>query len=344
MSPSSVFTVLAMLQTGAKGETLKQMTKALCLTETDSQSLLALLKTFNTRIMQGSKEVILAIANRLYPNAEHNLVDEYATIVINNFQTDSKPLEFRNDPEGCRKEINDWVETATHHKIKNILPSGSVTADTGMVVVNAIYFKGKWVNQFEKDDTQKEDFHEIGGRTTKVDMMRKKIRIAEYQHHTDLQCKVLRLWYSGGDIAMVVILPDAVDGLPKLEAALNVFNLQKLVTKCSIKTVDVCLPKFKIETGLEMKKTLQIMGMLDLFNMTKADLTGIGEQLFVSDLFHKTYVAVDENGTEAAAATSHSTLLCCYEEKEFRADKPFMFLIWDFRVNVPLFMGRFVKA
>ena len=84
--------------------------------------------------------------------------------------------------------------------------------------------------------------------------------------------------------------------------------------------------------------------MLDLFNMTKADLTGIGEQLFVSDLFHKTYVAVHENGTEAAAATSYSTAMCCYEEKEFRADKPFMFLIWDFRVNVPLFMGRFVKA
>jgi len=258
-----------------------------------------------------------------------------------------KPLMFRNNPEGCRKEINDWVETATQHKLKDILPSESVTADTSMVVVNAIYFKGERMDKFEVEATRIEDFYGFGGVTKKVDMMRQRLDYAKYSHSADLKCKVLHLPYQGREIGMVVILPDAVDDLLKLEAALNVQNLQKLVTKSHIETVDVFLPKFKMETSLAMKETLQKMGMVDLFNMAKADLSGIGAQLFVSDVFHKAYVAVDENGTEAAAATATDIFLGCEipnRVMEFRADKPFMFLIWHYRVNVPLFMGRFVKA
>jgi len=364
MSPSSVFTVLAMIQTGAKGETLKQMTKALRLTETDSQKQLAMFKSFNSALMKGSRDVIrdienqlfptppesqdviLTIANRLYPNAERELVEEYVKVVTECFHSDMKPLMFRNNPEGCRKEINDWVETATQHKIKDILPSESVTADTSMVVVNAIYFKGEWMDQFEVKGTRKEDFYGFGGVTKKVDMMRQRLDYAKYSHNADLKCKVLHLPYQGRDIAMVVILPDAVDGLPKLEAALNVQNLQKLVTESHNEIVDVFLPTFKMETSLDIQDTLQKMEMLDLFDSAKADLSGIGADLFVSKFFHKAYVAVDENGTEAAAATMWDSMYGCTfgEVMEFRADKPFMFLIWHYRVNVPLFMGRFVNA
>jgi len=347
ISASSVFNVMAMILSGAKNETLKEMTKALKLTETDRQKQLAMFKSFNSVLMKGSRDVILTIANRLYPNAERKLVEEYVKVVTDSFQSDMKPLMFRNNPEGCRKEINDWVETATQHKIKDILPNGSVTADTGMVVVNAIYFKGEWMDKFEVQGTRKEDFYSFGGVTKKVDMMRQRLDYAKYSHSADLKCKVLHLPYQGRDIAMVVILPDAVDGLPTLEAALNVKNLQKLITESSNETVDVFLPKFKMETSLAMKETLQKMGMLDLFNMAKADLSGIGAQLFVSDVFHKAYVAVDENGTEAAAATAAVMLLGCMipnRVMEFRADKPFMFLIWDYRMNVPLFMGRYVRA
>jgi len=258
-----------------------------------------------------------------------------------------KPLMFRYNPEGCRKEINDWVETATQHKIKDFLPSESVTADTSMVVVNAIYFKGEWMDQFEVQGTRKEDFYGFEGVTKKVDMMRQRLDYAKYSHSADLKCKVLHLPYQGRDIAMVVILPDAVDSLPKLEAALNVQNLQKLVTESHNETVDVFLPTFKMKTSLDMQDTLQKMGMLDLFNNAKADLSGIGADLFVSKFFHKAYIAVHENGTEAAAAIEAEMLRGCMipnRVMEFRADKPFMFLIWDYRVNVLLFMGRFVKA
>jgi len=302
-------------------------------------------KTFNSSLRRNRREVILTVAYKLYPNADMKLVEEYVKLVSDNFQSDVEPLMFRNNPDGCRKEINAWVETATQNKIKDILQSGSVSADTGMVVVNAIYFMGEWRMKFDVNDTYKEDFHGLGGVTQKVDMMRKRLKFAWFSHRADLQCKVLRLEYIGSYTAMVVILPDAVDGLPKLEAALNVQNLQQLVRVGRSKEVDVFLSKFKIETSLEIMESLQNMGMLDLFNMAKADLSGIGEHLFVSDVFHKAYVSVDEDGTEAAVRwTTDGQMNARHYREVFRADKPLMFLIWDHRVKIPLFMGRYVKA
>ncbi|XP_052766202.1 serpin B4-like [Mya arenaria] len=346
MSPSSVYAVMAMIQAGAGAATLEQMTAALKLTGHNRKTQLQLLKEFNTAMMAGSRDVILTTANKLYPNADRKVVEEYIKVLSESFKSEITPMAFSTKPEECRKEINDWVEKQTNKKIKDVLPDGSITSQTGMVVVNAIYFKGEWADKFEPRSTTKTDFHPSASSKVQVDMMKERMDYAKYGESKEMKCKVLQLPYQGKEIGMVLFLPHEVEGLSKLEQALTREHLEKILAESKSETVDVYLPKFKMETQLTLKETLQKLGMVDLFNMAKADLSGIGEQLFVSEVYHKAFVAVDENGTEAAAATAAIMLLGCMipnRVMEFKADHPFMFMIWDYRIRVPLFIGRVIQ-
>jgi serpin B len=343
MSPSSMMAVLTMLHTGARNNTQDEMTKVLKLDKLDKMSVLQHMESFVSTLKKGSKSVTLNTANRLFPHTDKTILQEYISLVTKHFKADVKSMDYTKNPEGARLEINKWVEGETNEKIKDLLPGGSLTPLTTMVVVNAIYFKGNWATQFETKDTNKKEFTKLNADKVQIDMMFRRMKKVKYGEDSALNCKTLELPYEGQELAFVVVLPNKNDGLPGLEKSLTLKALQSLVTECHPATVDVTLPKFKLETSLELKTVLSSLGMVDIFS-DNADLSGMGKELYVSEVYHKAFVDVNEEGTEAAAATAAVVMMNCIEiTYNFAADHPFLFMIWDYRLHVPLFIGRFVE-
>ncbi|KAL4232229.1 hypothetical protein ACF0H5_009803 [Mactra antiquata] len=343
MSPSSMFMVLTMIHVGARNDTAKQMKEVLKLTQTDQKSVLSEMEKLIGKLKEGSKSVTLSTANRLYPHTDKTILEEYLSLVTKHFHADLKSMDYTSDAEGARLEINKWVEDVTNSKIKDLLPSGSLNSLTAMVVVNAIYFKGNWATQFKPEATSKMMFSPLKSAAKSVDMMRAKVKKVKYGENQALSCKVLEMPYVGEELSMIVILPNNNDGLPALEKKLTLNLLQRIVKDIHPATVDILLPKFKLESSLELKAALSALGMPDLFDEVKADLSAMGKELFVSKIFHKAFVDVNEEGTEAAAATA-----AVMQKRSlpivlsFKADHPFMFMIWDHRFKIPLFIGRLV--
>lgn len=341
MSPSSMMVVLTMLHVGARNNTKDQMTKVLKLTRMKNTDVLQHMETFVNTLKRGSKSVTLSAANRLFPHKDKTILEDYVSLVRKHFSADVKLMDYTTKAEEARQEINQWVEGETNSKIKNLLPGGSLNSLTAMVVVNAIYFKGNWATQFEPRFTKKSDFTKLNSDRVQVDMMSRRMKKVKYGENRQLACKILELPYEGEDLCMIVVLPNTNDGLPALEKQLTLKVIRSLVSSVHPGTVDVSLPKFKLETSLELKAALSALGMGDLFDQGSADLSGMGRDLYVSQVFHKAFVDVNEEGTEAAAATAAVIMKRSIQlTLDFNADHPFMFMIWDHRLDVPLFIGR----
>ncbi|XP_053403392.1 leukocyte elastase inhibitor-like [Mercenaria mercenaria] len=344
MSPTSMMVVLTMLFVGARKKTEDQMTQILKLEKLDKKAVLRDMETFVNTLKKGSKSVTLSTANRLFPNTSNIILEDYISLVSEHFKAGVKSMDYTTNADGARIEINKWVERETNSKIKDLLPKGSLGSDTVMVVVNAIYFKGNWETQFEPKDTKKGTFTKLNSDKELVDMMSRHMKKVKYGENRSLACKTLELPYEGKELAMIIVLPRAHYGLPVLEKQLALENLRNLVSEIDPSTVDVSLPKFKLETSLKLKKVLSDLGMNDLF-LPHANLSGMGGDLYVSEVYHKAFVDVNEEGTEATAATAAVVVTCSTKQTllDFTADHPFLFMIWDHRLNVPLFIGRFVE-
>lgn len=224
-----------------------------------------------------------------------------------------------------------------------MLTPESINEFTVLVVVNAIYFKGDWADKFDAIDTSKRPFHTTATKTVTVDMMFKEFKKTKYDQIDELDCSVLVLPYKGKELSMLILLPNKVDGLPALEKRLTAANLMEISSTIFPTDVDVSLPKFKLESTFQLSDCLAELGMSDVFS-DKADLSGMSQSgLYVSDVIHKAYVDVNEEGTEAAAATAAVVSFNSMPIKRtFRADHPFLFVLQDNRSGVPLFIGRFV--
>ena len=344
MSPSSILVVMAMLHAGAKNRTQEQMTKTLHFGTKTEEDVLEMMTNFMSVLQQGSASVTLKSANRLYPHTDKSILQEYIDLISKHYKAEVKSMNYTTAFGAARKEINQWVEEETNNKIKQLLPAGSLNPLTAMVVVNAIYFKGNWATQFDSKRTKSMPFHSTAGEA-KVDMMRKEIKMAKFSASKQLNCEVLELPYIGEEVTMIFILPNDKDGLPSLEKQLTLENMMQLRTGLGSQKMDVGIPKFKLESSHEMKDVLSSLGMPDAFDMGKADFSGMGKDLVVSKVFHKAFVDVNEEGTEAAAATAAVMMKRSLPTppRSFIADHPFMFLIWDLRLNAPLFIGRFVN-
>ena len=244
--------------------------------------------------------------------------------------------------EAASRTINQWVESQTNGKIKDLIPPGSLNALTRLVLTNAVYFKGDWVQPFQKRNTQEEDFTVSAQEKVKVPLMHQQTKMGYVGEKT---FQVLELPYAGRELSMVVLLPKKADGLPQLEKAITVDKLSSLMSKLNVREVNAYLPKFKLETSFGLNPTLEAMGMKRAFSR-EADFSGISsaEALYISAVLHKAYVDVNEEGTEAAAATG--VLMKGHAARRpqpvpvFRADHPFLFLIRDTREGSVLFMGR----
>ncbi len=342
-SPYSISGALAMTYAGARGKTAEEMADVLHFT-LGQEKLHPAFARLTGDLQTAGPGIELNIANALWGQRGYKFLETFLDLLKKSYGAGLHEVNFKGETEQARQTINKWVEDQTKNKIKNLIQRGVLDPDILLVLTNAIYFKGDWVKKFDKKLTKDAKFSVKADKTVKAPLMYAKNKF-KYKEMESLQ--VLELPYSGKKMSMVVLLPRKVDGLAGLEAGLSAENLQKWTTGLREKKVKVYLPKFKMTCEFALAQTLSAMGMPTAFSQAAADLSGIDgtDLLFISAVIHKAFVDVNEEGTEAAAATAVPAKAKGRPRPEpvFRADHPFLFLIKDTRSGSILFMGRLVN-
>ncbi|KAL4631010.1 Leukocyte elastase inhibitor-like [Arapaima gigas] len=347
ISPLSITSALAMVFLGARGNTAAQMAKALCLNP--ATDIHTDLQMFLSEINKPAAPYLLKLANRLYGEKTYSFLQEFLDSTQKFYRADLVALDFIGAAEESRDQINRWVEDQTEGKIKDLLKPGSVTSMTRLALVNAIYFKGNWLHMFDPKSTKEMPFKMNRNETKPVQMMFQKKKFSfNYIHEYSLQ--ILELSYVGEELSMFILLPqeasDDSDPLQKLEKDLTLENINEWTERNNMDTstdINVHLPKFKLEDNYMLNEPLCRLGMTDVFDGSLADLSGMNGQhsLFLSTVVHKSFVEVNEEGTEAAAATGAMVAFCMLREEYFVADHPFLFFIRHNKSKSILFLGRF---
>lgn len=340
-SPYSISTALAMTYGGARGETQKQMADVLHFTPS-RQNLYSAFGVIQKQLVQKDKSCgyQLLLANALWGQKGEPFLKEFLDLTKCYYGAGLNQLDFVNETEQSRRTINSWVEEKTNNKIKDLIPPGGVDKQTALVLTNAIYFKGEWKTKFSWWKTRKADFAVSAKDKVKVPMMHLK---EDFKYYEDEKLQALELPYKGDEISMLVLLPSDTEGIRELGNTLTAESLNVLLSKMWMTKVDVYFPKFKLVWGaFSLKNALIKLGMTDAFDCKKADFSGINGIgfLFISDVFHKAFIEVNEKGTEAAAATGVVLAKSAHIVRVFRADHPFIFVIKDNRSGSILFMGR----
>ncbi|XP_006892803.1 PREDICTED: serpin B8 isoform X3 [Elephantulus edwardii] len=341
-SPLSISSALAMVLMGAKGNTATQMSQALCLNKDeavhqDFQSLLA-------AVNKPSSQYTLRTANRLFGEKTCDFLSAFKESCQQFYEAELEELPFSKDAEESRKHINDWVSEKTEGKISEVLGPGAIDSLTKLVLVNAIYFKGEWKEQFDKKYTRGMPFHCNQQQQKTVQMMFKK---AEFRLGSvdEVHAQVLELPYAGEEMSMVILLPEEGIDLTQVEKELTYdkFRAWTSPEKMPRRKVQVFLPRLKLEESYDLESFLRSFGMTDAFEEVKADFSGMStkKKVPVSKVAHKCFVEVNEEGTEAAAATAvvRNTRSISLEPR-FCADHPFLLFVRHHCTGSILFCGR----
>lgn len=346
-SPHSISLALAMVYAGAGGETERQIANTLHFNL--SQDKLApafnyldieLAKRGKGAQGKDDKGFRLNIVNALWGQKGFNFQTTYLDTLAVNYGAGLRVLDFIKETEESRVTINDWVEQETESRIKDLIPRGAINELTRLVLTNAIYFNAAWLHTFNEFATVDGLFYPITGAPLSVPMMK---QTGSFGYTAEEGYKAIELPYDGGEISMVILLPDE-GNFETVEYSLDARRIQAVIDDLAYGRVNLTMPKFEFESDFSLKKVLSEMGMPVAFS-DSADFTGISteEQLFITDVLHKAFVAVDENGTEAAAATAvvvGTTSAPVDEPVDFTIDRPFIFLIRDIETGVILFLGR----
>jgi serpin B len=338
-SPYSISTALAMTYAGARGETEKQMARALHFTlpqEKLHPAFAELQASLNAA--QRSNTLQLFVANSLWPAKGLSLKRDFLDRMEQNYKTHLTPLDY-GQTEVARETINHWVESQTRDKIKELFKPGILDAATVLVLANAIYFKGDWANPFKPENTRALPFQLTSANKINAPMMHQMLQCG---YHADAEVQLLELPYRGDRLSIVVLLPRKPEGLAEMEQGLTALKLKDWLGNLERNTkVDVWLPKFKTTASFLLNDKLKALGMVAAFGA--ADFTGIFKDRgpYISAVVHKAFVEVNEQGTEAAAATGVAVEVSA--PVPFRADHPFLFLIRDQITSSVLFLGRIVN-
>ncbi|KFZ65140.1 Heterochromatin-associated protein MENT [Podiceps cristatus] len=369
----SIATALAMVYLGAKGDTAAQMAEVLHFNLTAGEEGSSETRPSPGRpqkrkvdpehlqaenIHSGFKELLSAInkprstyllksANRLYEEKTYPLLPKFLQLITSYYNAKPQAVNFKTAAEQTRAQINSWVENETERKIQDLLPPGSLNSRTVLLLINAVYFKGNWEKKFLKENTSEMPFRLSKTKTKPVQMMflRGTFLIL---HETTTKFKIIELPYVENELSMFVLLPDDIsDNTTGLELVERELTYEKLAewTKSAnmIKAeVDLYLPKLKMEENYDLKSTLSSMGIRNAFDPVQADFTGMSakKDLFISKVIHKAFVEVNEEGTEAAAATGILVLRSKAPTMTFKADHPFLFFIRHNKSQTILFFGR----
>ncbi|HQR09255.1 MAG TPA: serpin family protein [Gemmatales bacterium] len=343
-SPYSISSALAMTATGARGETIQQMTKVLHIPD-DVKRFSGLHHGLMTSLLDKPVGYDIRIANALWGQNRYPFKADFISLAQRDFRAEARNLDFAKDANASRLTINAWVEEQTNNRIKDLLPSGSITPLTRLVLTNAIYFKGTWLIPFDKKFTKPLDFSLTASEKVKTDMMYR-VDDMRYTENDDLQA--LELPYKGNRLSMVVLLPKKRDGLSEVEAGLTSEKISQWIAALNSRKVILTFPKIKTTYSASLSKTLPLMGMVDAFNQGKADFSGMDgtRDLSISDVVHKAFCEINEEGTEAAAATGVIMPMRSVAPRkepppvEFQADHPYLYLIRDTQTGLLLFLGR----
>lgn len=340
-SPYSMYAAFGMAYEGAKGATAEEIAAVFSFPAAPAD-LRAGLASLKKELAASAKGAEFVQANSFWAQKDYKFLPAYLKTLKTDYSAAARNTDFKTKTEASRKEINAWTAKQTKGKIKELFPAESLTALTRLVLVNAVYFKGLWETTFKKDMTFEADFTKSGGEKVKVKMMTSPgTRDAQYAENGDLQA--LRLPYKGGALAMLVVLPRREKPLAEVEKDFGAAALAGLRGELSKEKVRVFLPKFSFSSGYKLNAALAELGMPTAFT-EKADFSGMDgtKGLYIQNAFHKAFVEVSEEGTEAAAATGIAVGLKSMPmgQKMFRADRPFLFFIEDTKTGLILFMGR----
>jgi serpin B len=342
-SPYSISTALAMTYAGARGQTAEQMGKVLHFpldSNRLSPAFAQLIRELNGHGV--ARDYQLNVAQSLWGDGGLQVQPNFQSLLQADYGASMRLVNFSHQPEEARRQINRWVEERTNDKIKDLLHAGDIDPRTRMVLVNAIYFKAAWQEPFHKNATQKDAVFHAPGKEVRVAMMHQTERL---KYAEDAALQVLELPYKGEKLSMLVLLPRERQGLGEVEQALTAAKLDGWLGKLAARRVQVQLPRFKLEKRFDLGQQLAAMGMPLAFSR-EADFSGISttEKLFISKVVHQAFVDVNEEGTEAAAATGVGIRTLALPPTEppvtFRADHPFLFLLRDHQTGSILFLGR----
>lgn len=341
-SPYSIFTAFAMTYAGARGETARQMENVLCFPQTEEalHQLVALLKASLEKNAVSGK-FALNVANALWPAETLSLLPAFLETTKKYYSASVYPLNFGDSQEACNK-INHWVEEKTQHKIKELLTPDVVNPATQLVLTNAIYFKGAWKVPFDPENTYPAPFWVTSEKSVEVPTMHLKNTKIPYMENDILQ--MIELPYAGDAVSMMILLPRPQKNWNAFEQSIQPESLKKWKEALHATKIPIALPKFKMTLRFSLADTLVQMGMTDAFLGGKANFSGIdgGHSLFISAVIHQAFVEVNEEGTEAAAATA-ITMEKSAALKNFNANRPFLFLIQETKTGNILFLGRMMN-
>ncbi|WP_336343428.1 serpin family protein [Halalkalicoccus ordinarius] len=354
-SPYSVSVALAMTYAGAREETETQIAEAMrfSLEEEIHPAFAALYHELDARSEvetddEESDPFELATANAAWGLESYPYREEYLELVERYYGAGFRTVDFEGDPEGAREEINDWVAGRTEERIDDLLPEGSIDELTRLVLTNALFFRATWAEPFEEERTEDAPFTALDGATEDVPIMR---RDGSFPYTEVGGHQVIDLPYVGEEVGMVVVLP-AEGEFERIEAGLDVGRFSTLDDALEPREGTIALPRFGFESGFALEEALSALGMEVAFDEREANFDGIAPleeldgNLYVDDVYHDTFIAVDEEGTEAAAATG----VVIREESapadpfEMIVDRPFLFAIRDRPTGSVLFLGRVVDA
>ncbi len=342
-SPYSLSAAFAMTSAGARGETLTEINTVF---HFPSEGPHLGFRRLDGALEGTGQPAELSIANRIWLRNGAAFRPEFLKVLEENYGAGADLLDFGQAPEPSRLTINRWVSDRTNAKIPDLLPEGTIDSFTQAVLTNAVYFKGLWEKAFEKTATQPLPFYRGDGTAPPVDMMR---QTSTFPYAEDEWVQALEMPYRGGDLSLVVLLPKEGKALREVEIRLNPGRLESWVAALQNQEVDVLFPKFTSRFQRDLPVDLKTLGIRRAFDPDRADFSGVrplrpDEPIFISHVFHEAFLQVDEEGTEATAATAvvmgvgsaaPSSLL-------FKADRPFLYLIRHRPSGTILFLGRFV--
>ena len=341
LSPYSISSALAMTYEGARGTTAEEMKQVFHFPDEEIVLRSSYARLFNL-INKPDKTYKLNTANALWAQEDYPFLAEYLSTIETYYGGKVTNMDFVGNPDSSRQTINKWIEDQTYDKIKNLIPSGVITPLTRLVLTNAIYFKGTWLHQFDPEDTREMDFHVNDEETVNADMMFMHNEEDKFNYAENEDLQIIELPYDGEEISMLVILPKD-NKMSTLESSFTADNLELWKNSMTEKEVKIYLPKFKFETKYFMKPTLSDMGMPTAFS-SNADFSGLDgtKDLIISNVIHQAFVEVNEEGTEAAAATAVVVGETSMPEPTpiFKADHPFIFIIQEKSTGAILFLGK----
>lgn len=340
-SPYSIFSALAMTYEGAQGQTAKEMKSLFYFP--DNEILRPGFAGIYSTINDEGRNYELRTGNALWIQEDYELLDEYTQTVEDYYGGKSTNLDFRNQNEESRQTINTFIEEQTNDRIKNLIPENHLPKDTMLVLTNAIYFLGNWEYEFDPEETREEGFWINPEESVEVEMMTMSPDVARFNYTETDELQIIELPYEGGGVSMFIMLPESE--IDDISHKLNNEDVEELMGDMRERELsEISIPKFKLETDYNLNNVLSSMGMPSAFSESAADFSGItgGRDLFIDSVFHKAFIEVDEEGTEAAAATGvvmRQTSAPSQPPPRFIANNPFVFFIRDNKTGTNLFTG-----